>query len=80
MGEVSYKCYVCQKHFRRRSTLIKHLKIHTGNNLRKVILLNVLIKMCGKQFKNISSLRRHLKTHTGESCENCEVCEFCGKQ
>lgn len=64
-----YSCNICNKKFKVRSVLTRHMKTHTGE---KPYRCNV----CGKSFIQRSYLHTHMNSH---SEQKPYTCSFCGK-
>lgn len=64
-----YSCNICNKKFKVRSVLTRHMKTHTGE---KPYRCNV----CGKGFIQRSYLHTHMNSH---SEQKPYTCSFCGK-
>ncbi|XP_027141047.1 gastrula zinc finger protein XlCGF49.1-like isoform X5 [Larimichthys crocea] len=62
-----FKCDICGKDFKHRSSLYKHAKIHTGDKL-------YICNTCGKRFGKMQTLTRHQRIHTGDKLYTCTTC------
>ena len=60
------ECNMCQKKFREKSKLIRHMLVHTGEKPYPC-------ESCGKRFSVDYNLRTHMRIHTGEKPFNCSV-------
>lgn len=67
--ETYFECNTCEKRFRHRYNLVRHLSVH--NNLRPFSC-----HICGKDFPRSSGLGRHIKEHHyGVKNWPCSICE-----
>ncbi|XP_059612833.1 uncharacterized protein LOC132259287 [Phlebotomus argentipes] len=60
-------CQTCDFHAKNRTTLLAHLKRHTGE-------LRFKCDVCDKRFLRKMQLKRHLTIHTGERPYMCHIC------
>ncbi|XP_078510904.1 uncharacterized protein LOC144770337 isoform X1 [Lissotriton helveticus] len=66
--ERRYQCSECKKCFWAKSSLVEHMRIHTGERPYKC-------SFCERCFIQISSLIVHQRTHNGERPYKCPACE-----
>ncbi|KAI3377817.1 hypothetical protein L3Q82_008955 [Scortum barcoo] len=64
-----YTCSVCNKNFRIKSILTRHMKTHTGEKPYSC-------SVCGKSFIQRSYLQTHMNSHSGQKPHTCS---FCGR-
>jgi myeloid zinc finger protein 1 len=63
-----FKCQVCGKDFKQKSTLLQHERIHTDARPYGC-------PECGKRFRQQSHLTQHLRIHANEKPYSCGYCE-----
>ena len=64
---VSFECEVCNKNYPRRSSLNRHMRLHTGN-------YPFMCDVCGKGFNSGSRFKTHMLKHKGLKSFKCEYC------
>eukprot|EP00048_Salpingoeca_helianthica_P015446 m.226796 g.226796 ORF g.226796 m.226796 type:complete len:509 (-) comp17043_c0_seq1:205-1731(-) len=62
-----YVCTVCEKAFKGRIGLRRHMHLHTGQSPYQC-------DRCSASFGYIGNLKRHLRIHTGEKPFSCKHC------
>ena len=65
--EKKFVCNICEKTYKRKSSLATHLVTHTDIKPFKCL-------QCNKEFLRNSDLRKHAVMHTGDKPYVCKVC------
>ena len=66
-AEGTHKCSTCLKLFQKKSNLVRHLRVHTGER-------PYVCSVCDKPYKSSSSLVNHMKIHSDETPYKCSIC------
>ena len=66
--EKEQNCILCDKTFRNKSVLGRHMLIHTGEKPFEC-------SFCDERFRQIATRNRHILRHTGEKPYKCNVCQ-----
>ncbi|XP_071058356.1 zinc finger protein 32-like [Pseudochaenichthys georgianus] len=67
-GEKTFGCSLCEKTFKQRGNVNRHMRIHTGER-------KFGCSVCKKYFSQRGHLKTHMRLHTGEKIFGCSVCE-----
>ncbi|XP_068576795.1 zinc finger protein 420-like [Cebidichthys violaceus] len=71
-GQKTIQCAMCNKTFKYKSHLQRHLIVHTGDLPHSYKTFKC--GTCGKAFIYQSNLLMHLRTHSGEKPYSCNTC------
>eukprot|EP01080_Neovahlkampfia_damariscottae_P009590 gene9590-1792_t len=63
-----YHCEICEKSYKDRSNLVKHLRIHTKEKPFEC-------KICGKEFAHSQSKNDHMNIHKQKKPYQCKLCD-----
>ena len=70
-GQKHFECIVCNKRFTRTQHVVRHGRIHEGEEEREPYKCY----MCDKTFRHSLNLLHHLRAHTGEKRYQCSQCD-----
>ncbi|XP_054467310.1 zinc finger protein 699-like [Anoplopoma fimbria] len=73
MGKKTFQCDMCNKAFKFKSRLQRHLLVHIGERHHSYIK-TLKCDTCGRAFIYRSSLLVHMRTHSGEKPYSCNIC------
>ena len=66
-SEKPFTCDVCSKSFCHKSTITKHMRIHSNDNPLKC-------EICSKSFSQKYDLSKHVRIHNEEKPYKCNFC------
>ena len=67
-GTKKFQCIYCSKELLSKSSLRRHVRMHTGENLLRC-------RYCGRGCADNNALLSHERTHTGEKPFQCDICK-----
>ncbi|XP_034070932.1 zinc finger protein 436-like [Gymnodraco acuticeps] len=67
-GENTFGCSLCEKTFKQRGNLNRHMRIHSGEK-------TFGCSVCKKSFAQRGNLKQHMRVHTGEKPFICSICK-----
>ena len=69
-GEKAFSCNLCEKVFKHKSNLNRHMVIHSGEK-------GFSCNLCEKAFAEKGTLKKHMVIHSGEKGFSCNLCKIC---
>lgn len=68
INEKPFQCNICNKKFKLKGSLQKHLRIHSGEKLFHC-------DTCNRNFSQKGHLEEHIRIHSGERPFHCNICD-----
>lgn len=73
-SSIESKCLECDKTFKNKSSLRKHLKTMHENDSQSSNTFSSICNICGELFTSSNKFKDHYMRHFPEQCLKCDVC------